>query len=79
VDLILSATQEEWQAIQDDIIRELTELGEPEVFSEYQKKWNEAAAVIVPIVREAQIRNGIEPYTPKEYADHGNGTEVSES
>jgi hypothetical protein len=78
VDLILSATQEEWQAIQDDIIRELTELGEPEVFSEYQKKWNEAAAVIVPIVREAQIRNGIEPYTPEEYADHGNGTEVSE-
>ena len=35
----------------------------------------DAAAVIVPLVREAQRSNGVEPYTPEQYADHGAGTE----
>ena len=26
-----------------------------------------AAEIIVPLVREAQIANGIEPYTPEQY------------
>ena len=79
VDLILSETDEEWEAIRDETIRELVELGEPEVFTAYQKMWNDAAAVIVPLVQQVQIRNGIDPYTPEEYADHpGAGTEVQE-
>ena len=80
VDLILAETDEEWEAIRDEKIRQLVRLGEPEVFKAYQIKWNEAAEVIVPLVRQAQIRNGIEPYTPEEYADHlGAGTQVQNS
>ena len=69
VDLILAETDEQFQSIRDETIRKLTELGEPEVFKAYQKKWDEAAEIIVPLVREVQIRNGIEPYTPDDYAD----------
>ena len=77
VDLILAETDEEWAAIRDEKIRKLIELGEPEVFKAYQKMWNDAAEVIVPLVRQVQIRNGIEPYTPEEYKDRtGAGTEV---
>ncbi len=80
VDLILAETDEEWEAIRDKKIRELEALGEPEVFKAYRKMWNEAAEVIVPLVQKVQIRNGIEPYTPEDYADHsGAGTEVQES
>ena len=76
VDLTLAETDEEWTAIRDRTIREMTELGEPEVFEEYRKQWNAAAEVIVPLVRQAQIANGIEPYTPEQYAGHGTaGTE----
>ena len=79
VDLILSETDEEWEAIRDETIQELVELGEPEVFTAYQKMWNDAAAVIVPLVQEAQIKNGVDPYKPEEYADRaGAGTEVQE-
>ena len=67
VDLILAETDEQWNAIRDEIIRILIELGEPEVFKAYQQKWNKAAAIIVPLVREAQLANGIEPYTPEQY------------
>ena len=80
MDLILAETDEEWEAIRDEKIRQLVRLGEPEVFKAYQIKWNEAAEVIVPLVRQAQIRNGIEPYTPEEYEDHlGAGTQVQNS
>lgn len=76
VDLTLAETDLEWNAIRDETIRKLTDLGEPEVFAEYQKQWNAAADVIVPLVREAQIANGIEPYTPEQYRGHGTaGTE----
>ena len=68
VDLVLAETDEEWKAIQDRTIQKIIDLGEPEVFKVYQKKWDDAADVIVPLVREAQIRNGIEPYTPEDYA-----------
>ena len=34
-------------------IRELTDMGEPAVFTEYQQQWNAAADVIVPLVRQA--------------------------
>lgn len=79
VDLILSETDEEWAAIQDETLRSLVELGEPAVFSAYQKSWNDAAEIIVPLVRQVQTRNGIEPYTPEEYADHlGPQPEVKE-
>ena len=27
------------------------------------------------MVREIQIRNGVKPYTPEQYAGHGNGIE----
>jgi hypothetical protein len=75
VDLVLAETDQEWNAIREQTLRKLTELGEPEVFEAFREKWNAAAAVIVPLVREAQISNGIEPYTPEQYANHGGGTE----
>ena len=74
VDMVLAETDEERLAIQDETIKKLIDLGEPEVFKEYQKKWNEAAEIIVPLVREAQIRNGVEPYTPEDYADRIKGS-----
>ena len=73
VDMVLAETDEERLAIQDETIKKLIDLGEPEVFKEYQKKWNEAADVIVPLVQQAQIRNGIEPYTPEDYAERMQG------
>ena len=67
VDLVFAETDEEWNRIEEETIRQLIELGEPEVFDMYQKQWNTAAAVIVPLVRKAQIANGIKPYTPEQY------------
>ena len=67
IDLILAATDEEFEAIRDETIRKIVSLGEPEVFLAYQEKWDAAAAVIVPLVKEAQTANGIEPYTPEQY------------
>lgn len=67
VDLILAETDEEWNAIRDETIRKLIELGEPEVFEAYRQKWDAAAAVIVPMVQRVQRENGIEPYTPEQY------------
>ena len=65
--LVLTETEEEWNAVRDETIRKITELGEPEVFKAYRQKWDAAAAVIVPMMREAQRANGIEPYTPEQY------------
>ncbi len=67
VDLILAETDEEFDAIRDETIHRLDVLDEPEVFKAYRQKWDAAAAVIVPLVRQAQIENGIEPYTPEQY------------
>ena len=47
--------------------QKLNDLGEPEVFREFNQKWDAAAAVIVPLVREAQVERGITPYTPERY------------
>ena len=63
--------------MRSDGVRQLVELGEPEVFRAYQKMWDKAADVVVPLVRQMQIRNGVEPYTPEDYADYGKGTEVN--
>ncbi len=76
VDLALSETDAEFIALRDRTVRQLKEMGEPEVFEAYKLKWDEAAAVIVPLVREAQIANGVKPYTPEQYQNHGAGTEV---
>ena len=79
VDLILAETDEEWEAIRDEKIRELAALGEPEVFRAYKKMWDEAAEIIVPLVHQVQIENGVQPYTPEEYADHlTGGTQTAE-
>ena len=75
VDLVLAETDKEWNAIQEETIRKLIKLGEPEVFKAYREKWDAAAAVIVPLVREAQLSNGVEPYTPETFAHHGGGRE----
>ena len=66
VDLILAETDEEWEAIRDRKIRELVELGEPEVFKAYKKMWDEAAEIIVPLVHQVQIENGVQPYGIKQ-------------
>ena len=73
VDLILADSDEKWDSIQDETIRKLVKMDEPAVFEAYQKMWNDAADVIVPMVREIQMRNGVEPYTPEQYAGYGNG------
>ena len=67
IGLSLAETDEEWNELRDETIRKLTELGEPEVFRDYKQKWDAAADVIVPLVRQAQIEDGIEPYTPEQY------------
>ena len=69
-DLILAKTEEEWNALRDETIQKLIWLGEPEVFEAYRQKWDAAAAVIVPLVREVQVSNGVEPYTPEQYVGH---------
>ncbi len=69
-DLILAETEEEWNTLQDETIQKLIQLGEPDVFEAYRLKWDAAAAVIVPLVRQVQATNGIEPYTPEQYAGH---------
>ena len=67
IDLILAESDEEYRAVQEETIRRLTDLGEPEVFKAYQEKWDAAAAIIVPLVYEAQAANGIGIYTPEQY------------
>ena len=67
VDLILAETSGDWQALRDETIQRLITLGEPSVFKAYQKKWNAAAAIIVPLVHQVQMENGVYPYTPEEY------------
>ena len=67
VDLCLAETDEEWTRLRDETLQKLIDLGEPEVFKAYKVKWDAAADVIVPLVREAQIANGVEPYTPEQY------------
>ena len=75
-DLTLAETDGERDAIRDETIRKLKDLGEPEVFEAYKRQWDAAAAVIVPLVRQAQAADGIEPYTPEQYRGHGtDGTE----
>ena len=76
VDLCLAENEAEFNALRDKTIRKLIELGEPEVFEAYKELWDEAAAVIVPLVSEAQIANGVQPYTPDQYKNHGAGTET---
>ncbi len=74
MDLCISESDEEFNALCDYTIRRLIALGEPEVFEAYKELWDTAAAVIVPLVREAQIANGVQPYTPEQYKNHGAGT-----
>ena len=75
MDLCLAENDEEFNTLCDDVIQRLITLGEPEVFEAYKDMWDAAAAVIVPLVRQAQIANGVEPYTPEQYKNHGAGTE----
>ena len=75
LELCLSETSDEFNALRDETIRQLIQLGEPAVFEAYKEMWDAAADIIVPLVRQAQITNGIEPYTPEQYKNHGAGTE----
>ena len=65
--LILAETDKEFHDLQEETIKKLTELGEPEVFEAYRQLWDNAAAIIVPMVRQVQRENGIEPYTAEQY------------
>ena len=76
VDLVLAESDEEWQAVRDAAVNKIIELGEPEVFDAFREMWDEAAAVIVPLVHEMQEKNGVTPYTPEQYADHALGWEA---
>ena len=68
VDLILAESDRDFAAVRDETIRKLIDLGEPKVFTAYRRKWDAAAAVIFPMVLQVQAENGIEPYTPEQYA-----------
>ena len=68
-DLCVAETEEEFNRIRDETIERVIATGEPEVFREYQKMWNAAAAVIVPLSHEVQQSRGVAPYTPEEYAE----------
>ena len=67
VELVLAESDEEYLAIQEETIQKIIDLGEPEVFRAYQEKWDAAAAIIVPLVYEAQKAKGVELYTPEQY------------
>jgi hypothetical protein len=67
-DLCVAETEEEFLRIRNETIRRVIATGEPEVFSEYRKMWDAAAAVIVPLSREVQRARGVEPYGPEDYA-----------
>ncbi|MBQ3268806.1 MAG: extracellular solute-binding protein [Clostridia bacterium] len=67
VGLVLADNEEEYDAIREETIRILIELGEPEVFEAYREKWDAAAAIVVPMVWQVQRENGIEPYAPEQY------------
>jgi len=67
IDLVFAETNEEFDNIRSVTIQRIIDLGEPEVFRAYQQKWDAAADAIVPLVMEAQLENGIEPYTPQDY------------
>ena len=75
VDLCLAENDAEFNTLRNRTIRKLIEIGEPEVFEAYKELWDHAAVVIVPLVREAQIANGVQPYTADQYQNHGAGTE----
>lgn len=70
MDLVLAETEGEWNEIRDETIQKIIRLGEPEVFEAYRKQWDAAAAVIVPLTMQAQIANGVEPYSPEQYVGH---------
>ena len=67
VDLILADSDEEFKRLQKKTTEQIKDLGEEAVFLDYRKKWNAVAKVIVPLVREVQIANGIKPYTKEDY------------
>ena len=77
-DLCVAETEEEFLRIRDETIQRVIATGEPEVFREYQKMWNTAAAVIVPLSQEVQRSRGVEPYTPEDYAGHFTGVTEEE-
>ena len=72
-DLCTAETEEEFLRIRDETIQRVIATGEPEVFREYQKMWNAAAAVIVPLSQEVQRARGVEPYGPDDYAGRFTG------
>lgn len=73
--MCLAENDDEFNALRDETILQLIDLGEPAVFEAFREMWDAAADVIVPLVREAQIANGVQPYTPEQYRNHGTGTE----
>ena len=67
-DLIMAETEEEYLEIQAEVIEEIKALGEEEVFKAYQEQWDAVAAIMGPLVKEAQAANGREPYTEEDWA-----------
>ena len=67
VELVFAESDEAYEAIRSETIQRIIDLGEPEVFRAYQKKWDAAAGIIVPLVMQAQRANGIEIYGPEDY------------
>ena len=77
-DLVVAETQEEFNRIREETIQRVIETGEPEVFRDYQKMWDAAASVIVPMSQEVQRSRGVEPYGPEDYTGRFKEASVEE-
>ncbi|MBQ1311770.1 MAG: extracellular solute-binding protein [Blautia sp.] len=72
-DMCVAETEEEFLRIRDETIQKVIATGEPEVFREYQKMWDAAAAIIVPLSQQVQRDRGVEPYGPEDYESRFTG------
>lgn len=74
LDACMAETEEEFIRVRENTIQKVKETGEPEVFREYQKLWNDAAKIVVPLSRKIQKDRGVEPYTPGQYKGRFTGS-----
>ena len=61
-ELIYAETDEEYTEIQQSVLEELADAGEPAMFEKYQAEWNRVRDIIKPVHHAMAERNGIELY-----------------
>lgn len=60
--LIMAETEEEFAAVQEEVLAEVASLGEAEVWEWYQAEWENAKPIYNELLVKALRANGIEPY-----------------